>query len=97
MYRFLLIILAILVCLAGLSFHLKNEHLVKLDFYLGSIEYHFSVFVLVSIIIGVLLGILAMLPKFLNLKRQNMKLSKQVELQNKEVKNLRAIPIKDSH
>lgn len=97
MYRFLLFILAVLVCLAGLSFHLRNEQLVHLDFYLGSLEYHFSVFILVSIIAGALLGILAMVPKYLSLKRQNMKLSKQLQLQNKEVNNLRAIPIKDSH
>ena len=97
MYRFLLIVLVVLVCLAGLAFHLRNEQIVALDFYLGTIEYHFSVFILVSIIIGALLGILAVVPKYLSLKRQNLKLSKQLKLQNREVNNLRAIPIKDSH
>ena len=97
MYRYFLIIISVLICIIGISFHLRNDHLVTLDYYLGSFDYYFSVFIIVSIIIGVVLGIILSLPKLLLLKQENKKLQKQIDIKDKEVNNLRTLPIKDEH
>ena len=97
MYRYFLIFIAVLICILGLSFHLKNDQLVSLNYYLGSFEYYFSVYILVSIIIGVMLGIILTLPKLLLLKQENKKLLRQIDIKDKEVNNLRTLPIKDEN
>lgn len=97
MYRYFLIIVAVIICLLGVSFHLRNDHLVSLDYYLGSLEFYFSIFIIASIIIGLLLGILVTLPKLMLLKQESKRLQKQIDLKDKEVNNLRTLPIKDDH
>ena len=97
MYRYFLIIIAIVICLIGLSFHLRNDHLVTLDYYLGTFDYYFSVFIIGSVIFGVVVGIILSWPKLLMLKQENKKLQKQIDIKDKEVNNLRTLPIKDEH
>ncbi len=97
MYLYFLIIVAVLICILGVSFHLKNDQLVMLDYYIGTFEYHFSIFIIASIIIGVIAGIVMIMPKILLLKNEKRKLQRQIELKDKEVNNLRTLPIKDEH
>ncbi|MBI4006451.1 MAG: LapA family protein [Gammaproteobacteria bacterium] len=63
----------------------------------GSVELPLSILLLSSLCIGILLGIMALLPLLVNLKREKSRLEKQIKLTEKEVNNLRIIPVKDTH
>ncbi|MEE9159011.1 MAG: LapA family protein [Gammaproteobacteria bacterium] len=90
----LLFFLGILV--VGLAFHVKNDQLVNLNYYMGSIELPVSLLVISSLLVGALLGILASLTFVAKLKRENTRLARLVRVTEEEVNNLRAIPIKDA-
>ena len=71
--------LVLLVVLLGLVFHLRNEQLVVVDFYLGNFEIPLSLALAVTLLAGALLGVLAGLPARLRLKRDKAKLGKQLK------------------
>ena len=71
--------LILLVVLLGLAFHLRNEQLVVIDFYLGSFEIPLSLALALTLLAGALLGALAGLPARLRLKRDKAKLGKQLK------------------
>jgi len=71
--------LILLVVLLGLAFHVRNEQLVVVDFYLGSFEIPLSLALAVTLLAGACLGVLAGLPKWLALKRDKAKLGRQLK------------------
>jgi len=87
----------LLVMFIGLAFHLRNNQPVDLNYYLGSISLPFSFYVIASLCLGALLGGLAVLPRLLWLRRENSRLRKRVQVNEKELNNLRVIPVKDTH
>lgn len=97
MTRILKLGFVLLVLLIGLAFHLRNDQLVDLDFYLGSVSLPFSFYVIAALCTGALLGGLAMLPRLLWLRRENARLQKHLRVNEKELNNLRVIPVKDTH
>ncbi|MCG8324956.1 MAG: LapA family protein [Thiotrichales bacterium] len=97
MYRIVLIVVVLLVFIPGLIFHLQNDHLVAFNYYIGSVEYHFSVFMVLSFIAGAIIGVCAMMAMVVQLQNRIRKLSKQMRLRDKEVSNLRSIPYREPH
>ena len=95
MSRIAKLILALAILLFGLAFHLKNNQLVELNYYVGTLELPLSLMVVIGLCIGALLGVLASMPIIIKLKRQKMKLEKQVKNSEKEINNLRVLPVKD--
>ena len=88
---------AILVFLAlGLLFHVRNDQFVTLDYYAGAIDLPFSLWMFISLALGSVLGVLASLPVLLKLKRENSRLARQVRMTERELNNLRVIPLRDS-
>ena len=83
------------VVLLGLVFHLRNDQYVLVDYYLGSIEVVFSISVVLSLALGVALGYLVGLPAKLKIKRENVRLQKEISMSTKEINALRVIPVKD--
>ena len=71
--------LILLVVLLGLAFHLRNEQLVVIDFYLGSFELPLSLALAATLLAGALLAVIAALPKWLALKRDKAKLGRQLK------------------
>lgn len=51
----------------------------------------------IAIVVGVVLGIFAMIPIWLRAKSQRRKLKSRLLSAEQELKNLRNIPIKDAH
>ncbi|RME34244.1 MAG: DUF1049 domain-containing protein [Gammaproteobacteria bacterium] len=94
--RFLLLLAVLAVFLLGLLFHARNGHPVTLDYYLGTVELPLSLFSVLLLLSGALLGILATLLMVLRLRRENRRLRRRLEESAKEVENLRALPIKDA-
>ena len=79
MTRIFKLALLLLVVVLGLAFHVRNEQLVVIDFYLDSFEIPLSLALVVTLLAGALLGVLAGLPARLKLKRDKAKLGKQLK------------------
>jgi uncharacterized membrane protein YciS (DUF1049 family) len=50
----------------------------------------------ITLCVGAVLGMLASIPMLLKLTHENTKLIKQVKMTEKEINNLRVIPVKDT-
>ena len=71
--------LILLVVVAGLAFHVRNDQLIVVDFYLGSYEIPLSLALAVALLGGAILGVLSGLPSWLKLKRAKAKLGRQLK------------------
>ncbi len=80
-----------------LFFAILNADFVTLDYHFGAVDVPLSLALVATMIVGALLGILASVGMLLRMRREVSKLRKTVKLTEKEVTNLRAIPIKEKH
>lgn len=92
-YLFIFLVLVIL----GIVFAVLNAEPVKLNYYFGSKEVALSLILVLAMIVGAVLGVVASASMIISNRREVMKLRKSVELAEKEVTNLRSIPIRDNH
>lgn len=95
--RILSYIVLIVIIALGVSFATLNSGVVTLNYYLGHKVMPLS-FLLVSVFAtGCLLGLLVGLGIVVRLKVKNYRLRRRLRLAEKEVVNLRAIPLQDRH
>lgn len=87
----------LLVLVAGLSFGVLNAEPVRLNYYFGTRLVPLSLTLVLAFALGVVLGVVASLGIVLKLKREVARLNRLVKLTEKEVMNLRTMPIKDVH
>jgi len=97
MSRILILALIFAVILLGMVFHLRNDQLVILDYLVGSSKFYFSVWLVCAFTIGALSGLISSTPLILRIKRENARLLKRVRNSEKELNNLRVLPVKDTH
>jgi putative membrane protein len=95
MLRIAKLFIFITIIIFGIAIHLRNDQVVSLDVYLGTVELPFSVFLAGTFIVGAILGVLATLPTILKLGREKSRLLTQIRLSEKELDTLRVIPLKD--
>lgn len=79
MSRIIRLLFILLVLFAGIAFHLRNDDPVMLDFYSGSAELPFSVWLLLVLTLGVVLGLLACLPSLVSARVQIGRLRRRVQ------------------
>lgn len=87
---FIITILAI-----GLSFTSLNALDVEINYYFSTVTIPLAVVVLIALAIGVFLGLLVSMTYVVIHRSENSRLRKKVNLYEKEIKNLRELPIKD--
>ena len=97
MLRLVYISLTLIVIILGVVFAVLNAENVQLNYYLGSFELPLSLVLVLAMIIGAVLGIFASLSFIIGSRRNTSKLKRSVEVAEKEIVNLRNIPIKDKH
>lgn len=85
--------LAVLVF--GLFFGLLNADPVQVNYYFGSRELPLSFVLVVMLVIGALAGALAGLGLVLRMKREVHRLRREARTAEKELTNLRSLPIKE--
>lgn len=95
MSRIAKLIIVFVILLSGLAFHLKNNQMIELNYYVGVLDMPLSWLVVIILFIGALLGVLASLPMIIKLKQQKLKLERQIKSSEKEINNLRVMPVKD--
>lgn len=89
-----LIILAILFAV-GLTLGSQNDQLVHVNYLLAQGDYRLSSLLAVVFVAGFLIGWLVFGLAMLRLKMTNKGLNKKVERQQRELEELRALPVKD--
>jgi putative membrane protein len=94
--RVLYSILFIVVLIAGLLFFVKNNQPVEFNYIAGVKELPVSILLLSSLCAGVLLGLAASVPVILRLKQQKSRLEKQIRVTEKEINNLRVLPLRNT-
>jgi uncharacterized membrane protein YciS (DUF1049 family) len=65
------------------------------NYLIGSIEWPLSRLLFISLSLGAVMGITASLPLYLKLKLEKSRLEKLIRTTEKEVNNLRVMPVKD--
>ncbi len=97
MKNVVLIILFILVSIVSALFFAQNDALVEIKYWGGTIQWQMN-WVLVSVLfIGFLLGAFSLLASLLNTKLKLANVNRRLAMHEKEIKNLRALPIKDDY
>ena len=97
MKRIIILIILLVVFLFGASFALSNAQEVQLSYYFFQIDVKLPWVIFGSMVTGVALGIIAMVGIVFRLKHELSKKNKEVKVIEKEVANLRALPLKDKH
>ena len=95
MSRLVKLCVFLLVVLLGLLFHLRNAQPVLIDYYIGALELPYSASMVLTLSLGVVLGVLVSLPTQLRLRRENARLQKKVFTAEQEITALRFIPVRD--
>lgn len=97
MRRLLFIFLIILLILFGFSFASLNPEPVSVRYYFGNFTLPLSLLLALVLSLGALLGFLVSLAMWLREKTLSTRLMRRVTLSEKEIRNLREIPLKDRH
>lgn len=95
--RLLSLAVLLIVFLLGLSFAILNPDKVVLNYYFGESEVRISTALVLALVLGALLGLLSGLGVVLKQRARISRLTRAVSVTEKEVKNLRSLPIKDNH
>lgn len=97
MSKLIYTVLALIVILFGVIFAVLNAQSVQLNYYFGVQQLPLSLTIVLSMLIGAILGVLASIKLILHSRREVSRLRKASQVAEKEIANLRAIPIKNTH
>lgn len=87
---------AILMALGGLAFHARNDQEIVLNYFTGSLNTELSLIVVGALVIGAILGIVAMTATVVRLKREIRRLIRRNDIAGRELSSLRAVSLKDA-
>jgi uncharacterized integral membrane protein len=93
--RVLYMLFAILVALGGLAFHVRNNREIVLDYFVAKMTIELSWVMVASVVVGVVLGFLAMTSKLLGMQRDIRRLNRRTQQADRELVGLRAVALKD--
>ena len=71
--------LILLVVVVGLAFHVRNDQLILVDFYIRNFEIPLSLALAMALLSGAILAVLSGLPSWLKLKHDKAKLGRQLK------------------
>ena len=89
--------LLLLIVALGITFACLNAEPTVLNYYFGRSRLPLSWMLFTSFGAGGLLGVLVGAVMYLRVKKENLLLSHRVRLAEKEVENVRVLPLKDGH
>lgn len=95
--RILMLIMYLLLIIIGVSFAALNATSVQVNFYFTTLSMPISVLIAIMIGFGILIGFLLFVFRYWRLKVECRKMRNQLKLTEKEIKNLRSIPLQDQH
>ena len=93
--RIIITLFYLILILVGVSFAALNASSVHVNFYYTTLNMPISVLMTLMLGVGVLLGFFLFLYRYWRLKGEYRKVKNQLKITEKEIKNLRAIPLSD--
>lgn len=90
-------IFLIIVIILGITFAILNHSPVIIHYYLGEKTLPLSLLLVIFFVIGALIGLIVAFWISVKLKIKNYRLRQQLKVAEKEIANLRAIPLQDRH
>jgi putative membrane protein len=96
MRRIMTIILFVIVLMLGAGFSAINLTAVDINYYLGVLSLPLSMVIIAAIILGTILGALALSTSILRLRYENCRLRKKLISSEQEINSLRILPITDA-
>lgn len=95
--RILMLVIYIVLIVIGVSFAALNASSVAVNFYFKTVTMPISVLMTIMLGIGILIGFILFINRYWRLKIECHKMKNQLKLTEKEIKNLRSIPLQDQH
>jgi putative membrane protein len=95
--RLLMLATYLVLIIVGVSFAALNAVTVQVNFYFTTLSLPLSVLMTLMLGIGLLVGFVLSVLKYWRLKVQCLAVKNQLKLREKEIQNLRAIPLRDQH
>jgi putative membrane protein len=95
--RILMLVFYILLIIIGVSFAALNATSVQVNFYFKNLSMPISVLMTIMLGVGILIGFILFIGRYWRLKIECRKMKSQLRLTEKEIKNLRSIPLQDQH
>lgn len=96
MRRLVGLIFALIIVIFGLSFAVLNDEHVNVDYYLGVSSLPLSLALTVALVFGATLGLLAAIAVILRQRRELARLRRRVGDAEKELGELRKVPVRDA-
>ncbi len=90
-------ILLLIVILIGVTFAALNHNEVSINYYVGQSALPLSFLLVISFAVGSLLGLFVGFWLLFKTKIKNYRLQQHLKVAEKEIENLRAIPLQDRH
>jgi len=97
MMRIVILFFYLLLIIVTLAFASLNADMVTLHLYWVVLKLPLAFILIVALGLGLILGAIVFTSKYFALSFKFKKLKQQVAMLEKEIKNLRTIPIQDSH
>ena len=95
--RMLMTVFYLVLILVGVSFAALNARTAHVNLYLTTLTMPVSVLMTLMLGAGIVIGFFLFMGRYLRLKTECHKIKSQLKLTEKEIKNLRAIPLQDQH
>ena len=95
--RILMLVTYIVLIIIGVSFAALNASSVQVNFYFKTVSMPISVLMTIMLGVGILIGFILFIGRYWRLKSECRKMKSQLKLTEKEIKNLRSIPLQDQH
>ena len=95
--RYLIAIFWLIIVVLAIIFVALNSRTIELNYYAGQRQVYMPLMLFIVLVVGAILGVFAMIPVWLRAKSQKRKMKSRLRDAEQELKNLRNIPIKDTH
>ncbi len=96
MKRLLWLVLVVAIVAIGLSFAMLNPQAVELDFYLGRMPLPISLWLVIALALGAVIGMAAAASVIMRQRWQIARLRREAEAARSELSELRKLPIRNS-
>jgi putative membrane protein len=96
MRRVIGLVIALVIIFFGLSFSVLNAQRVGLDFYFGRADVPLSMILFVALTLGAVLGVMASIGLVIRQRREVVRLRRRVGDAQKELTELRKLPIRNA-
>lgn len=95
--RIVMIIFYLFLILVGVSFAGLNAESIDINFYFSRLHIPISVLIILMLALGSVIGFFLFFFRYWRLRAEHRRMKNQLKMMEKEIKNLRAIPLQDNH